>query len=287
MFTKLLSCFTGVCNENSYENSYKRQKIVGKGSFGFVVSAYDENNQKIAIKHAHSDVYSSSMLMKEYRMLKMLDHPNIIKPVKLNIEEITSTILPYYDAGVSMVLPYYKNDVLDYVNDNGHLDDHDVKLFIKAIASALKHAHDKNIVHLDIKPENILLNHDISKCVLADWGGSKFENEIKPSTVSGTERYSAPEMYSNMMCKTKYKVGKSADVYSLGATVYILMTSLPLTDRVDEKYIPTQTDIDLAIKKLYCSSMLKNILSGMCQVDPETRMTADDILKHPFITSYA
>jgi len=284
MFTKFFCCFNG----NDRESFYKRQKIIGAGTFGSVVSAYDENNQKIAIKHAHPNVYSMTMLKKEYRILKMLDHPNIIKPVKLNIEEITSSILPYYDAGMSMVMPYYKTDVLDYVNDNGNFDEQDVKMFIKAIASALKHAHNENIVHMDIKPDNILLNHDISKCVLADWGSSKFENEIKPTTINGSESYSAPEMYSNMVCKTKYKLGKPVDVYSLGATVYVLMTSFSITDRTgdNKNYIPTQADNDTMVKKLHCSRTLKNLLIGMLQVDPEKRMTIDDVLKHSFLNSH-
>ncbi|APC25650.1 serine-threonine kinase [Only Syngen Nebraska virus 5] len=283
MFTKIFCCFNG----NDRESFYKRQKIIGAGSFGTVVSAYDEHNQKIAIKHSHPNVYSMTMLMNEYRILRMLDHPNIIKPVKLDTEEITSSILPYFNATMSMVMPYYKTDVLDYVNDNGHLEEQDVKMFIKAIANALKHAHDKNIVHLDIKPENILMNHDISKCVLADWGGSKFENKIKQSTLSGTEMYAAPELFSNWELKTKNKIGKPVDVYSLGATAYNLMTSLPITDRTgDNKYIPTQADNDKIIKKLHCSSMLKNLLIGMLQVDPEKRMTVDDVLKHPFLNSH-
>lgn len=221
-------------------------------------------------------------------MLKTLDHPNIIKPVKLETEEIASTILPHYEAGVSMVLPYYKSDLLDYINDTGCLGEQDVKILIKKIASALKHAHDKNIVHMDIKLENILMNHDISSCVLADWGGSKFEDKIKPNTLTGTEMFAAPELFSNWELKTRYTLTKSVDIYSLGATVYSSMTALPISDRSNNKqYIPTQAENDALIKKLYCSSMLKNLLIGMCQVDPETRMTADDILKHPFITSYA
>jgi serine/threonine protein kinase len=225
--------------------------------------------------------------MKEYRMLKMLDHPNIIKPVKLNIEEITSPILPYFNANMSMIMPYYRTDTLDHVNNTGNFDDHDVQLLIKAIASALKHAHDKNIVHLDIKPENILMNYEISKCVLADWGGSKFDDKIELTIVSGTKVYTSPEMYNNMICKTKYKIGKPADIYSLGATVYVLMTSLPISDRTNnKKYIPTQAENDTLIKKLHCSRLLKDLLIGMLQVDPENRMTSGDILKHPFITSH-
>jgi MAP/microtubule affinity-regulating kinase len=249
-------------------------KIIGKGACGIVRLAYDENNQKIAIKRAHPDVYSSSMLMKEYRLLKTLDHPNIIKPVKLNIKE----------TDVSVILPYYKYDLFRFINRFGNLDDYDVQLFIKAIASALKHAHDKNIVHLDIKPGNILLEYDVSQCILADWGSSNLEDEIEQMDISGTNKYTSPEMYGNKTLKTKYKIGKPVDVYSLGATVYVLMTSLPLTDRTNDKnYIPTQAEIDTLIKNLHCLSMLKNLLIGMLQIEPSKRMTVDDILKHPFV----
>jgi serine/threonine protein kinase len=187
MFTKLFYCF----NVKDQENIYKKQKLIGKGSFGTVVSAYDENKQKIAIKHAHPDMYSTTMLMKEYKMLKMLDHPNIIKPVKLDIEEITSSILPYFNANMSMILPYYKTNALNHVNNTGNLDDYDVKMFIKAIASALKHAHDKNIVHLDIKPENILISGDVVK--LADFGSCRGIYSKPPFTeYISTRWYRAP-----------------------------------------------------------------------------------------------
>ena len=268
MFKKFVACFTG----NNKNNKNTIQKFIGKGSYGTIVSTYDGNGQKVAVKHAHSDVYSKSLLLKEYRMLKMLDHPNIVKPIRLHVEEITSVILPYFDAGVYMVLPYYKTDLLDFVNDNGNLNEHEVKLFIKAIASALKHAHDNNIVHLDIKPDNILLmNHDISECVLSDWGASNFVHDIKPSIVCGSEGYCAPELYSNIMNKTKNSIGKPADVYSLGVTVHVLMTSKRISDATQD------------IENLQCSDSLKNLLSGMLEIEPEKRMTIDDVLSHSFV----
>ena len=256
MFSKLFCCFN-----DEKQDGFKKLKIVGKGSFGLVLVGQDvRSNSKVAIKKPCPNAYSKNMLKNEFLILMKLDHKNIIKP------------LDFHDD--MMILPYYKQDILNMLANRKLLfGDYEIHLFMKAIASAVKYLHDKNIVHMDIKPDNILMNDDISKCVLCDFGGSKIEDEIDPKNAVGTELYAAPELFSNWERKTNFPIGKPVDIYALGTTVYTLMTGEPIP-RED----PTAT-----IKKLHCSSMLKNLLIGMLQVEPENRMTIDDILKHPFM----
>ncbi len=156
---------------------------------------------------------------REARAVAALDHPNIVRAFDIDQDGNTHYIVMEYVQG---------RDLQKIVKQDGPLDPCDAMDYIAQAALGLQHAHEAGLVHRDIKPANCLV--DKSRCVkLLDLGLAMFSEDDRPSlsakyddSVVGTADYLAPEQARNSQ-----NVDSRADIYSLGCTLYFLLTGQP------------------------------------------------------------
>lgn len=191
---------------------YEQEKFLGKGAFGEVWSAVDRNNGRlVAIKFFNRrGGLDWSLLAREVEKLRYLATDRYV--------------VQMYDVGWDADPPYY---VMEFM-ENGSLEERlrsgplpvpeAVSLF-QEIVVGLIHAHNKGILHCDLKPGNVLLDQD-GKPRLADFGQSRLSHEQAPSL--GTLFYMAPEQ-----ADLKAIPDARWDVYALGALLYCMLTGNP------------------------------------------------------------
>lgn len=215
---------------------FKIIKTIGQGGFGFTYLAVDSNLKKYAIKeffigrhfirdrdeitvlclpnyNKNKERFYRKMFLNEAIVLNELSHPNIITSFELFEENNT-----YYN-----VMPYIRGVALsDYIKSKGLLSEDESIRIICLIAKAIKYIHSKNICHLDIKPENIMLQND--NPILIDFGLSRNYNdpnleEYLFQTISAG--YAPLELFEKNGVDF---FSPETDVFGLGATLYSMLT---------------------------------------------------------------
>lgn len=263
---------------NSVFDDYDAIKIVGRGTYSQVWLCNDKKTRnlvaiKFSIKVPNSNVY----LFRECKLIHSFDCDCIIKPICFYENEKYS----------QMVLPYYKQDLLQYLETHLKIVDLDFKKIMKRMAKAMQYVHSKNIVHRDIKPENIMFNKSFDDCVLIDWGFSEHEDDINVGKIVGTPRYIAPEV---LFAATKpnafvLTVGKASDMYSLGMTMYLMAAkknTIEINGYNDIRNFPPNYMTD-DINNLNREEGFKDILHRLLCPNPISRMTADELVNHPYL----
>ena len=191
---------------------YEQEQFLGSGAYGEVWVAVNRNSgRKVAIKF--------------YTRRGGLDWASLAREVeKLRYLFSDRYVVQLFEVGWESDPPYY---VMEYM-ENGSLEDllragpisvHDAVGYFREVAIALVHAHNKGILHCDLKPANILLDHD-HRPRLADFGQSRLTNEMSPAL--GTLFYMAPEQ-ADLAANPDARW----DVYALGAVMYRMLTGQP------------------------------------------------------------
>lgn len=170
-----------------------------------------------------------------------------------------------------------RGDIFEYCVGKSPFDECDARDITRQLTLALDFIHSRYIVHLDIKPQNILLSDD-GKCRLADFGLSR---KIPPGElvqeISGTPEYTAPEILDYSPITT------AADIWSLGCVVYVMLTGLsPFAgDTLQETYLNvSQVNLSFAEDEWKDKSTSAiDIIEKLCTRCPRDRLNAADILK--------
>ncbi|KAH9447086.1 hypothetical protein Pst134EA_029073 [Puccinia striiformis f. sp. tritici] len=234
-----------------------------------------------------------------------LDHPNINKI--LGLKQVKENIYIFLELVTG-------GDLFGYVSRNKRLGEDETKFISYQLILALQYMHDqKQISHRDIKPENILLAHHgpDPRVLLADFGAARLADKAFCS-MQGTMSYAAPEVLTVYTRPQGYD-GKKADVWSLGVCVYTMICGFhPFdngkfesaeTERRDIckvlKYNvePTEVQFVKSVLKPACKDEAVDCMSGggykqvrdllrkMFESDPRQRISAGEILDHPWITN--
>jgi serine/threonine protein kinase len=151
---------------------------------------------------------------------------------------------------------------------------------------AVSHIHSLNIVHRDIKPENILVNKDYSQVVLSDFGMAVNLSFSTPTDYCGTPAYVAPDVHDAYHKKEPYSIDwKKCDVFSLGVTFYTIyeVKFLLGTRLQDEFFTPSQEELNTAIEYMDGREDLKDLLKKMICINPDERISIDEISQHPYL----
>jgi len=199
------------------EGEYKLDRLLGKGGMGAVFLAQDLTlDREVAIKVLPPDISLDEHVVKRFQQeaktAAKLDHPNIIPIYRVESEGGLFYFVMKYIAGTSLedVLDEKKRLPLDYV-----------QRVLWEAACALGHAHQRSIVHRDVKPANIMFDHD-GRVMLTDFGISKALQAASGFTgtgmIIGTPHYMAPEQAKGS------PVDGRADQYSLGVVGYRMLT---------------------------------------------------------------
>lgn len=202
---------------------YRILDRVASGGMGTVYRAYDPTlGRKVALKVPHLDPdhprYDelAEQFVQEARLAAAVDHPNVCA---------------VYDAGRHEGTPYVVMALIDGITLSARLktqprfeDPTAAVDLIRRVAEGLHAAHQRKIVHRDIKPGNILLRLSDGQPVLADFGLARVAQEgafvTRPGVVAGTVAYMAPEQAAGDAAR----IGPASDVYGLGAVLYQMVT---------------------------------------------------------------
>ncbi|XP_015112645.1 serine/threonine-protein kinase MARK2 isoform X9 [Diachasma alloeum] len=205
-------------SDEPHIGKYKLLKTIGKGNFAKVkLAKHVPTGKEVAIKiidKTQLNPGSLQKLFREVRIMKMLDHPNIVKLFQVIETEKTLYLVMEYASG---------GEVFDYLVLHGRMKEKEARAKFRQIVSAVQYCHQKKIIHRDLKAENLLLDSEMN-IKIADFG---FSNEFTPGnkldTFCGSPPYAAPELFQGK----KYD-GPEVDVWSLGVILYTLVSgSLP------------------------------------------------------------
>lgn len=222
--------------ENYMLNSYRLLRSIGEGGFGVTYLAEDillgrhvvikesfphrlcERDSRtldvVAQESAESDSCEWAMnnFLREVRLLSMLDHPHIVKIYTFFRAHNTAYYVTEYVDGMCLA------DVMrDYKKHVGYLPQEDLYSLMVRILDALDYLHARNILHLDIKPDNILVTRS-GRPVLIDMGAARECHAEGVGAVVQSPGYSPPEQEDE-----EGKMGPWTDLYAFGATLYYLL----------------------------------------------------------------
>ena len=259
--------------QNSFLSDYNIKETIGKGTFSIVkLGVNKETNEKVAIKILKKKKIvqkaDKSRLEREISILKKLNHINVIKSQIINEDSEN-----YY-----IVMEYCENgELFNYIVDRQKLEEEEASYFFYQLINGLDYIHHKNIVHRDLKPENLLLGKgNILKIV--DFGLSNYyEDEKLLSTPCGSPCYASPEM----VCGNQYN-GLMIDIWSCGIIIFAMTCGyLPFEDTNNELLFKKIMKCKVDYPKFLSDNTL-DIMKKILVVDPNKRITIEQIRKHPF-----
>ncbi|EDV24358.1 uncharacterized protein TRIADDRAFT_27001 [Trichoplax adhaerens] len=255
--------------------NFKLLKTIGKGNFAKVkLARHLPTGREVAIKIIDKTQMNASGLQKLYRevkIMKCLDHPNIVKLFEVIDNETTLYLIMEYASG---------GEVFDYLVTHGRMKEKEARSKFRQIVSAVQYCHQKRVIHRDLKAENLLLDGDMH-IKLADFG---FSNEFTPGnkldTFCGSPPYAAPELFQGK----KYD-GPEVDVWSLGVILYTLVSgSLPFDGQnlkeLRERVLKGKYRIPY-----FMSTDCENLLKRFLILNPCKRSQLDQIMGDKWINN--
>ncbi|XP_013916753.1 PREDICTED: serine/threonine-protein kinase MARK2 isoform X3 [Thamnophis sirtalis] len=256
-------------DEQPHIGNYRLLKTIGKGNFAKVkLARHVLTGKEVAVKIIDKTQLNSSSLQKlfrEVRIMKVLNHPNIVKLFEVIETDKTLYLVMEYASG---------GEVFDYLVAHGRMKEKEARAKFRQIVSAVQYCHQKFIVHRDLKAENLLLDADMN-IKIADFG---FSNEFtfgnKLDTFCGSPPYAAPELFQGK----KYD-GPEVDVWSLGVILYTLVSgSLPF-DGQNLKELRERVLRGKYRIPFYMSTDCENLLKKFLILNPSKRGTLEQIMK--------
>ncbi|XP_056125084.1 MAP/microtubule affinity-regulating kinase 3 isoform X9 [Rhinichthys klamathensis goyatoka] len=262
-------------DEQPHIGNYRLLKTIGKGNFAKVkLARHILTGREVAIKiidKTQLNPTSLQKLFREVRIMKILNHPNIVKLFEVIETDKTLYLVMEYASG---------GEVFDYLVAHGRMKEKEARAKFRQIVSAVQYCHQKHIVHRDLKAENLLLDADMN-IKIADFG---FSNEFtignKLDTFCGSPPYAAPELFQGK----KYD-GPEVDVWSLGVILYTLVSgSLPF-DGQNLKELRERVLRGKYRIPFYMSTDCENLLKRFLVLNPVKRGTLEQIMKDRWINA--
>ena len=218
---------------------YRIERVLGQGNFGIAYLAQQFNpNRTVAIKELFlsirgiNDRNGNSVIVPNNRNKQMFEQQ--IKKFKKEALRLTTlrhnNIVKVYDTFEENGTVYYVMDFIegeslrDKLNREGALPESLVMNYFQQLLSALQVVHEKSIWHLDIKPENILVDYN-DQVYLTDFGASKHIEQSNGTLTTSSMLVGSPGYYPpEQSVETMKNIGAWTDIYALGATLYNLLT---------------------------------------------------------------
>ena len=269
-------------DESEFEKVYEFRRELGRGSFGRVYEAQCQTTGlKWAVKSVNKEKagsYAVKMLEQEVNIMKMIDHGHVVC-LKEVFETSTKMflVMELCDQG----------ELCDLLRVRKTLNENEALTVIRQLADAITYLHNLDIVHRDLKLENILLckpvNDEPINIKISDFGLSyvKGSGEAMMQSVCGTPMYMAPEVID------EHEYSRQCDIWSIGVILFTLLTgSPPFQAPTEEKLyqLIKQGQLDFTHPCWQTiNESAKNLLEGMLEVDPAHRSTAMEIKDHPWV----
>ncbi|OAY44292.1 phosphoenolpyruvate carboxylase kinase 2 [Manihot esculenta] len=266
---------------DTLKNNYHICEEIGRGRFGTISRCFSPvKNEffacKIIDKNLLTDTTDRECLQNEAKIMTILSpHPNIVQ-----IHDIYET-----DDSLTMVMELCEQYTLydRIINSNGGLCEGESASIMKQLLNAIAHCHRFNIVHRDIKPDNILFDSR-NRVKLADFGSADWLGEVGTiSGVVGTPYYVAPEVVMGR------EYNEKSDVWSAGVVLYVMLAGIPpfYGETVEEIFEAVIRGNLRFPPKLFrtVSSSAKDLLRKMICRDVSRRFSAEQALRHPWIVN--
>jgi len=261
--------------------SYTFHEKIGTGKFSVVYRAVSkQNKQEYAIKVIDKKLLKpeeKEFLLSETSVMKILDHPNVIKLID-TIETKTH---------IYIITEIVKDgDLFDYIINREFLEEYDASFIMKQLITSIYFLHNIGIIHRDLKPENILItlgdHEQVKELKIIDFGFAKLINEAEKLTdTCGTPNYVAPEVLRG----TGYD--KTADIWSLGVIMYLMVRGYLPFDAHDVNVILKNTlRAEIPIEDEHfekVSPEAKDLIKRFLHKDPSKRISLKDAITHPWI----
>ncbi len=200
------------------DGRYEMRELIGIGGMAYVYKAYDAADDRIvAVKILRDEFLSNEEFTRRFRneskAIAILNHPNVVKVLDVGFGERLQYIVMEYIDGISLK---------EYFDQRKDIRWKEAVHFAVQILRALQHAHDKGIVHRDIKPQNIMLLSD-GTIKVTDFGIARLSrNELRATDddgkAIGSVHYISPEQARGEITDEK------ADLYSVGVMLYEMLT---------------------------------------------------------------
>ena len=276
---------------------YKYGRLIGQGAFGKVNLGLNVlTGRVVAIKSFNKKSLDSpnnenmKKIIYETNLMRKLNHPNITKILEMfEDEKYILIIMEYINGG----------NLFSFVKKRRKLSEKISKFLFRQIILGINHIHSQNIVHRDIKLENILI--DINNTIkICDFGIGRILSSPDELLYDqcGTPMYMPPEILT--CSKEKGYKAFPVDIWSAGIALYIMLSgTLPFNIKIKcDSLIDANNKHKLkniALKKAIVndkpkrieniSDNARNLLHGLLNKDPNKRLTCDEILRHPWINS--
>ncbi|HIY34554.1 MAG TPA: Stk1 family PASTA domain-containing Ser/Thr kinase [Candidatus Eubacterium faecigallinarum] len=267
------------------DGRYEIQEIIGVGGMSVVYKAYDNVDDRIvAVKILKDEFLTNDDFVRRFKneskAIALLSHPNIVKVYDVSFGEKLQYIVMEYVDGITLK---------EYIQKQKSITWNDALFFTTQILRALQHAHDKGIVHRDIKPQNIILlsNGNIK---VADFGIARFsrsETRTLTDTAIGSVHYISPEQAKGEFTDER------ADIYSVGVVLYEMLAgkvpfeadsavSVALMQLQDDAERLTQInpDIPKGLEQICMHAMQKNP-ADRYQTATEMLLDIEEVIKNP------
>lgn len=198
------------------DGRYEIREIIGVGGMAVVYKAHDnQENRTVAIKILKEEFISNEEFLRRFKneskAIAMLSHPNIVKVYDVSFGDLIQYIVMEYIEGITLK---------EFIEQEGSLRWKDALHFTVQILKGLQHAHDKGIVHRDVKPQNIMVLSD-GTIKVTDFGIARFARSDQRTITDkaiGSVHYISPEQARGE------KTDEKADIYSVGVMLYEMLT---------------------------------------------------------------
>jgi len=269
------------------DGRYEIREIIGVGGMAVVYKAYDNIDDRIVSVKILKDEFLQNeefrrRFKNESKAIAVLSHPNIVKVYDVSLGDKLQYIVMEYVEGITLK---------EYIEQQGVLDWKEAVHFTTQILRALQHAHDKGIVHRDIKPQNIMLLEN-GTIKVTDFGIARFsrgETRTMTESAIGSVHYISPEQARGEITDDK------ADIYSVGVVLYEMITgqlpfesdnavSVALMQVQDEATPPRQIkeDIPEGLEQITMHAMEK-LPRNRYQSAAEMLLDLDELKRNPSI----
>ena len=276
----------GFFKKSDLKKNYEIGDQLGSGNFAVVKKAINKQKdskipKEVAIKIIDkAKVEDMGDITREIEIMQDISHPNVINLFEIFDEPKKMNLVMELVTG---------GELFDRIVAKGSYSEKDAATCMSQLCQALDYLHTKKIVHRDLKPENLLYASpaDDANLKVADFGLARMLTAgDMMKTACGTPGYVAPEILKNK----GYDSG-AVDMWSTGVILYILLCGFP---PFYEEELPALFDQILHARYDFpspwwdsISKEAKSLVQALLTLDPKKRMTADEVLKQPWVTGSA
>ncbi|PFH36478.1 CAM kinase, SNF1/AMK1 family ToxPK1 [Besnoitia besnoiti] len=268
-------CKGGADKATDVIGGYVVKELLGEGGFGRVMKAiHPETGEVVAIKlinkRSFSEITDADRVFVEIQALRDLSHKHVIK-----MKDVVDN--PKY---ICFIMEYATNGELrDYVSKRTRLKEDEARQFFEQIIKGVHYCHSKNIVHRDLKLENILLDEG-NQCKIADFGLSHFVVDSHATvTEGGTQAYLAPEVWNG---QSKNSSPFQLDVWALGVILFGMTHGRLPFERPDRHTVERLKTEGLPFDSS-ASPALKKAITAMLHPDPRKRIRISDLMNDAWL----